>query len=249
MSRFFIKNRRTEAKWKQHLSVHLTGLIFCLTILSVTIFEKFGQGGWLTLVITLLLIALCYIINSHYSKVKDQLMQLDKILAQMPQSGPINTAPVDKNDMTAILLVGGFNGVGIHSLFSIIRSFPGMYKNFIFVSVAVIDQGAFKGREGFEDLKKSVEDSLKKYVELARRLGFPAEYRMATGTELIEQASELTLEVSREFSKSTVFSGQLSFRLEKFYHRLLHNEAAFAIQRRLQWNGVTNVILPIRIAM
>lgn len=165
----------------------------------------------------------------------------------MPQSDSIKIAPVNKNDMTAILLVGGFNGVGVHSLFSIIRSFPGMYKNFIFVSVAVIDQGIFKGEEGLEDLKKSAEDSLKKYVELARRLGFPAEYRIATGTDLIEQASELTLEVSREFSKSTVFSGQLSFRLEKFYHRLLHNEAAFAIQRRLQWNGVTNVILPIRL--
>jgi amino acid transporter/predicted HicB family RNase H-like nuclease len=247
MSRFYIKNRKIVPKWKRQLCIQLTGLIFCLTILSITIFEKFGQGGWLTLVITTLLILLCYIINSHYSKVKTQLKHLDEILGKMPQSGPINKAAVDKKDMTAILLVGGFNGVGIHSLFSIIRSFPGMYKNFVFISVAVIDQGAFKGKEGLEDLKKSVEESLKKYVELARRLGFPAEYRMATGTDLIEQASELTLEVSREFSKSTVFSGQLSFRLEKFYHRLLHNEAAFAIQRRLQWNGVTNVILPIRL--
>jgi amino acid transporter len=247
MSRFYIKNRKIVPKWKRQLCIQLTGLIFCLTILSITIFEKFGEGGWITLIITLLLIALCYVINSHYSKVKTQLMRLDEILGKMPQSSSINTLPVDKNDTTAILLVGGFNGVGVHSLFSIIRSFPGMYKNFVFVSVAVIDQGAFKGREGLEDLKKSVEESLKKYVELARRLGYPAEYRMATGTELVEQASELALEVSREFSKSTVFSGQLSFRLEKFYHRLLHNEAAFAIQRRLQWSGVTNVILPIRL--
>ncbi len=247
MSRFYIKNRKIVPKWKRQLCIQLTGLIFCLTILSITIFEKFSEGGWLTLLITSLLILLCYIINSHYSKVKTQLKRLDEILGKMPQSDSINIAPVNKNDMTAILLVGGFNGVGVHSLFSIIRSFPGMYKNFIFVSVAVIDQGIFKGEEGLEDLKKSAEDSLKKYVELARRLGFPAEYRIATGTDLIEQASELTLEVSREFSKSTVFSGQLSFRLEKFYHRLLHNEAAFAIQRRLQWNGVTNVILPIRL--
>jgi len=249
MSRFFIKNRRTEAKWKQHLSVHLTGLIFCLTILSVTIFEKFREGGWMTLVITSLFIALCYIIRSHYSKVKAQLMQLDKILSRMPISGPMNTEPIDKKNMTAIQLVGDFGGFGVHTLFSIIRSFPGLYKNFVFVSVVVVDQGAFKGREGLEDLKKSTEESLKKYVELARKLGFPAEYRMSVGTDVVETATELSQEVSREFNKSTVFSGQLSFRLEKLYHRLLHNEAAFAIQRHLQWSGITNVILPIRITM
>jgi hypothetical protein len=28
---------------------------------------------------------------------------------------------------------------------------------------------------------------------------------------------------------------------------MLHNEAAFAIQRRLQWKGITTVILPIRV--
>ncbi|MCX5634960.1 MAG: APC family permease, partial [Planctomycetota bacterium] len=247
MSRFFIKKRATQPKWKRHLSVHLTGLIFCLTILLVTIFEKFGQGGWITLVITLLLIALCYIINSHYSKVKTQLMQLDKILARMPPSGPVNTSAIDKKNMTAVLLVSSFNGFGVHTLFSIIRSFPGMYKNFVFVSVAVIDQGAFKGKEGLDDLKKSVKESLEKYVELARKLGFPAEYRMDVGADLVDTAANMALDVSREFPKSTVFSGQLSFRLEKFYHRLLHNEAAFAIQRRLQWDGITNVILPIRL--
>jgi predicted HicB family RNase H-like nuclease len=176
-------------------------------------------------------------------------MQLDKVLASMPISGPANTDPVDKKNMTAIQLVGDYNGFGVHTLFSIIRSFPEMYKNFVFVSVAVIDQGTFKGREGLEDLKKSVEESLKKYVELARTLGFPAEYRMAVGTDVVETATELTQKVSREFNKSTVFSGQLAFRLEKFYHRLLHNEAAFAIQRRLNWSGITNVILPTRISM
>lgn len=249
MSRFFIKNRRTEAKWKQQLGIQLTCLILCLTILIITTFEKFSEGGWMTLVITSVLITLCYLINSHYSKVKTELMQLDKMLARMPLSGPLNTEPIDKTKMTAIQLVSTFNGFGVHTLFTIIRSFPGFYKNFVFVSAVVIDQGAFKGKEGLEDLKKSVEDSLKKYVELARTLGFPAEYRMAIGTDVVDTATELVKDVSREFNKSTVFSGQLSFRLEKFYHKLLHNEAAFAIQRRLQWNGIANVILPIKLEM
>jgi hypothetical protein len=249
MSRFFIKGRGKEARWKRHLSVHLTGLTLCLTILSITVLEKFREGGWLTLAITSLCIALCYLIRRHYLKVRLQLTELDAVVSQIPLSGPTNAQPADPKDMTAVQLVSGFNGVGVHTLFSIIRSFPGLYKNFVFVSVAVIDQGAFKGEEGLADLKSYTEQSLRQYVQLARTLGFPAEYRMVVGTDLVESATQLCTEVSLQFPHSTVFSGQLSFRLEKWYHRLLHNEAAFAIQRRLQWDGITNVILPIRVTV
>jgi hypothetical protein len=249
MARFFVRNRFKEAQWGKHLAIHATGLVLCLTILSITLVEKFTEGGWLTVVITSLLIALCYLIKRHYLKVNLQLQGLDAIVAQLPTSGPMNTQPVDPKEMTAIQLVSSFNGVGVHTLFSIIRSFPGLYKNFVFVSVALIDQGAFKGEEGLADLKKYTERSLRRYVELARRLGFPAESRMAVGTDVVDSATQLCLEVSRAFPHSTVFSGQLSFRLEKVYHRLLHNEVAFAIQRRLQWSGITNVILPVRLDM
>jgi hypothetical protein len=249
MARFFVKNRAKEAQWAKNLAVHAVGLILCLTILSITLFEKFGEGGWLTVLITSLLIALCYLIKRHYQKVKTQLTALDAVVVQLPVSGPMNTHPVDPKEMTAIQLVSSFNGMGVHTLFSIIRSFPGLYKNFAFVSVAVIDQGAFKGEEGLADLKEYTEQSLRQYVQLARRLGFPAEYRMAVGTDVVDSATQLCREVSRTFPHSTVFSGQLSFRLEKLYHRLLHNEAAFAIQRRLQWSGITSVILPVRLAM
>jgi predicted HicB family RNase H-like nuclease len=173
-------------------------------------------------------------------------MQLDKILARMPASTSNNTQPIDKNNMTAIQLVSNFNGFGVHTLFSIVRSFQGLYKNFVFISIAVVDQGSFKGKEGLDDLKKSTEESLKKYVELARAMGYPAEYRMAVGTDVVDTATDLCQSTSMEFSKSTIFSGRLAFRFEKYYHRLLHNETAFAIQRRLQWSSITNVILPIR---
>ncbi|MGE5296001.1 MAG: APC family permease [Solirubrobacterales bacterium] len=249
MVRFFVKNRRKERTWKRHLGVHVVGLALCLTILTITVAEKFGEGGWLTLVLTSMLIGLCYMIRRHYTTVRTQLIQLDKIMSRMPPAKPTASNQVDKRNMTAIQLVSNYNGVGVHTLFSIIRSFPGLYKNFVFVSVAVIDQGAFKGEDELGNLRKSTEEALTKYVELARTLGFPAEYRMAVGTDVVETGTQLCEQVSREFPHSTVFSGQLSFRLEKLYHRFLHNEVAFAIQRRLQWRGITNVILPIRIGL
>jgi hypothetical protein len=156
---------------------------------------------------------------------------------------------LNQENMTAILLVSGYNGFGVHTLLSVIRSFPGLYKNFIFLSVAVIDQGMFKGEEQLDDLKKSVRKDLKKYVTLAQKLGFPADYRMAVGTDVVDTATDMCMHARKEFNRSTVFTGQLTFQMEKFYYRLLHNETAFAIQRRLQWAGIENVILPIRMDM
>jgi amino acid transporter len=249
MSRFWIRNRRKYRDWPKHLAVHLTGLTLCLTILAVTVFEKFAEGGWLTLVITTLVIVLCTFIRRHYLKVRACMRSLDKMLTHLPVSGKGNREKPDRENMTAILLVSGFNGFGVHTLLSVIRSFPGLYKNFVFVSVAVIDQGLFKGEEQLDGLKKSVKKDLTRYTTLARKLGFPAEYRMEVGTDVVDTATDLCRKVRKIYGRSTVFTGQLTFQMEKFYYKLLHNETAFAIQRRLHWVGIENVILPIRMDM
>ncbi|MBE3124933.1 MAG: APC family permease [Acidobacteria bacterium] len=247
MSRFFIKNRRKEPHWKKHLPVHLTGLALCLTILIVTTLEKFTRGGWLTLVITMVVVILCYLIKGHYNKVRTGVRELDDMLVAIPHKGGYNTDPADAKDMTAIQLVSGYTGFGVHTFLSIIRGFPGLYKNFVFVSISEVDAGAFKGSEAVSCLDGSTCDALKKYVDLARRLGFPAESRHDMGIDVVETASALCQSVAREFPKSTVFAGQTVFRRPGIINRILHNETAFAIQQELRWKGITTVILPIRI--
>lgn len=247
MSRFFIKNRRKEPHWKKHLPVHLTGLTVCLTILIVTVLEKFTRGGWLTLVITAVVILLCYLIKGHYLRVRKGVRELDDLLVAIPHKGTYNAEPADPEAMTAIQLVSGYSGFGVHTFLSIIRGFPGLYKNFVFVSVAEVDAGAFKESESVGRLTLETKESLKKYVELARRLGFAAESRFDTGIDVVATASELCERVAREFPKSTVFAGQTVFRRPGIVNRILHNETAFAIQQELRWKGITTVILPIRI--
>ena len=247
MSRFFIKNRRTEPEWKKHLPVHLTGLTLCLTILVVTAVEKFGAGGWLTLLITAAVIGLCYLTRGHYAKVRRGVREMDELLTNLPTRGPANTARPDPGAQTAIQLVNGFNGFGVHSLLSVIHSFPGLYKNLIFVSIAEVDVGSFKSSEAIEKLRASTGEYLAKYVDLARRLGFAADYRFDLGTDIVETASHLCESVAKEFPRSAVFAGQAVFRRSGMLHRLLHNETAFAIQRELRWKGIMTIILPIRI--
>jgi K+ transporter len=248
MSRFFIKNRKTDPLWIKHLPVHLVGLAVCLSILIVTVLEKFTHGGWLTLVITSIVILLCYLIKGHYNRVRKGVRELDDMLtAIIPHRGSYNAEPTDPKEMTAIQLVSGYSGFGVHTFLSIIRGFPGLYKNFVFVSVAEVDAGAFKESESVVRLTSETKNDLKKYVDQARRLGFPAESRFDTGIDVVETASGLCERVAKEFPKSTVFAGQTVFRRPGIINRILHNETAFAIQQELRWKGITTVILPIRI--
>jgi hypothetical protein len=247
MSRFYIRRRREDPQWIRHLSIHLVGLVLCATILIITTVEKFTEGGWMTLLITSFVIVACYLIKGHYVRVRKGMAQLDEELLDFPTAGPANTHTADQKEPTAIQLVSGYNGFGIHTLLTIVTSFPRMYKNVIFVSVALIDSGSFKGAQEIEALERSVREGLERYVDLARRLGFAADYRMTVATDVVESAIALCEEIHEEFPRSMVFTGQLTFKLEKFYHRMLHNETAFAIQRRLQWEGITTVILPIRV--
>jgi K+ transporter len=247
MVRFFMKNREKDKDWKKHIVIHVIGLILCLTILFVTIYEKFGEGGWVTLVITSMVIVVCYLIRAHYAKVRAGIRQLEEMLSDVPAAEPVNDEPVNPKDMTAILLVSGFNGFGLHTLLSIVRYFPNVYKNFIFVSVAEVDSGSFKGIAEMEALKESARKGLKKYVKITRQHGFPADYRTEVGTDVVETATDLVESVVREFPRSTVFTGKLVFRQEHPFQKILHNETSFAIQRRLQWDGIPTVILPIRV--
>jgi amino acid transporter len=246
MSRFFYKNRATEKAWKRHIPIHLTGLVLCSTILVITLFEKLGQGGWLTLLLTSALVGLCFLIHGHYQRVTKGLRKLDTLLEVLPSTGVKNITPVNSHTMTAVQLVTGFHGFGINTFYSIIKNFPGVYENFIFVSIAVVDSGTFKGTAELKALSDSTRNSLLKYVDLAREMGFAADYRMDIGTDVVDVAVPLCKNIAKEFPNSTFFTGQIVFRHENPFQRILHNETAFAIQRRLQYSGITTVIMPVR---
>jgi len=246
MSRFFYRNRATEKDWKRHIPIHLIGLVLCSTILAITLFEKLGQGGWLTLLLTSALVGLCFLIHGHYQQVTKGLRKLDSLLEVIPATGVKNINPVNPHKMTAVQLVTGFHGFGVNTFYSVLKNFPGVYENFIFVSIAVVDSGTFKGTAELKALSESTRNSLIRYVDLAREMGFASDYRMDIGTDVVETAVPLCKNIAQEFPNSTFFTGQIVFRHENPFQKILHNETAFAIQRRLQYSGITTVIMPVR---
>ena len=215
-------------------------------ILAGRVFEGWPLGGWLTVLITSSVIGACILIQRYYRKVTNGMRKFDDLLMNIPNGTIPNTDPVNPQKKTAVQLVSGFHGFGVRTFLSIIQNFPNLYENFIFVSVAVVDSGTFKGAAEVKALEMSVRASLEQYVDLARSFGFPAEYRMEVGTDVVKSGVDLCKATAKEFPDSTFFTGQIVFRHEHPFQKILHNETAFAIQRNLQFSGITTVILPIQ---
>jgi hypothetical protein len=250
MARHWIKDRGKEPKWKSQLAIHGTGLVMCLSILVITVFEKFSQGGWVTVVITGLVIALCFAIRRHYDEVRAGLRRLDDILTTVPLPPAESHLPpsdLDSDVPTAVISISSFSGFGLHQILSIHKAFPKYFKQFVFVSASVVDSGNFKGAEELDRLQANTEENLLKYVHWAQAHGFRADYRTSIGTEAVATVETICRDVASEFPRAIFFTGRLIFKEEKWYHRLLHNETPHAIQRRLQFDGIQAMVLPIRV--
>jgi amino acid transporter len=247
MTRKWVRARKDRVRWKQRASLFGVGFLLCATILVITITQKFREGGWLTLSLTGAVIALCYLIRRHYREVWNRLRSLDDTLLNLPRTATGAVGEPDASQPVAGILVAGYGGLGIHTMLSVFRTFSGHFKSVVFLSVGVLDSGTFKGEGALEALREETERMLGKYVDLARGLGIPSTSRLAIGTDVVDEAAKLCMETAQRFSRVTFFAGTLIFRRERWFHRMLHNQTAFAVQKRLQWAGVPMVILPVRV--
>ena len=241
------ETRKKHPDWASQIRIHVIGFVLCFGILVVNIIEKLTEGAWLTVVVTGTLVAICLVIKRHYRGVMARLQRLDEILGALPTSGPTKELVIERSKPTAVLLVGAYSGLGIHSLLTVLRLFPRYYQNVVFMSVGVVDSATFQGVEEVDRVRAKTEEGLMNYVDLARRMGVPAEYRMSMGTEAVAECSRLATEIAKEFPRAMYFAGKLIFERERWFDRLLHNETANAIQRRLQFTGLAMVILPVRV--
>src|SRR5262245_18479856 len=151
------------------LALNGLGLALTLTILVVTVTVKFAEGGWVTVLVTSGFVFLCYMIRTHYDKVRGALKSLDDALINIPfQPDLKNPAPAKiATAPTAVVIARDFDGVAIHSLLNISRLFPNHFKNSAFVSVGLIVSGRFKGISEIENLRSAKEEDLKSFVDFA----------------------------------------------------------------------------------
>jgi amino acid transporter len=250
MCRFWITKRAQHPDWKRHLPIHLTGLTLCLTILIVTCLEKFKEGGWMTLLVTGLLVVACFYIKQHYTLALRAIHRLDVELPDplKRQEDAPELGPIDKKRPVAILFVGGYGGLGRHALLTLLRMFPGHFQGVVFCSIAIIDSGSFKGADEIHELEERTRRDLARYVRFAATLGLPADTVLAMGMEVPAEAEHLGKEAMAKYPRGVVVAGQLIFDEDSFLSRILHNETAFLIQRRLQHAGIPMIVLPVQLS-
>ena len=218
MIRFWLQRWREGAKSALDLGTHVLAFTVCFLILIMVVAEKFTEGGWITLVVTTALIALCTLIRRHYRGIRARVTGLSKILEDLPLT-PKAGVPTEltASAPTAVMLVASYSGLGVHSLLAVMKTFPRHYQQVVFASVSVIDSGTFKGEAELAELEQQTVRNLESYVDVARRLGLPATARHAVGTDPVSAAEELCAGIAEEFPRSVFFGGKLIFKHETWY--------------------------------
>ncbi len=248
MVRHWWQIRLTEKSWLRRLAINAIGLTLTTFILIVMIVEKFTEGGWITMVMTGVLVSFAFAVRRHYDEVRTQLKRMDFILEAAlapPQPGSREFAPT--SNRTAIFLVNGFNGLGLHTLFGAARLFGGGFKRIVFVSIGVVDAGNFKGADELDRLQAHVSGEGKKYVDYINERGGQAESVTSIGRDVLDELENIIPDLMKKYPNAVFFSGQLVFEQETLITRWLHNYTAFAIQRRLFLHGLPCAIVPMRV--
>ena len=253
MVKHWWEQRGTEKQWLKKLIINGIGLTLTTFILISVLILKFDEGGWVTIVITGVLVLGAFFIKSHYNKTYSTLKRLDVIVEAAVLSGSdvhdsTTPAPVyDSKAKTAAILVNGFNGLGLHTLFSVFRLFGSTYKNYVFVEIGSIDAGNFKGADEIENLGSFVRNETSKYVDYMNDHGHYAEAYFSIGTDVVDEVNKLVPSIREKFPDIVFFGGQLVFTNETFMDRWLHNYTVFAVQQNLYVHGIPFVILPVKV--
>ncbi|OGA31834.1 MAG: amino acid transporter [Betaproteobacteria bacterium RIFCSPLOWO2_12_FULL_64_23] len=244
---YWWRHRGEQGKWIARLALSAAGFLVCSVILVMLLVEKFAEGGWLTALIIAAIIGICLTIRNHYSWAKVQIRKVDEIFANQPFGSVADPPKPDPSLPTAVFLVGSSRGGGLHALLWVQRMFPHHFRNFIFVNARTVDAHSYGGSEDMKLMQMEANVALTYFVNFCNSKGWAAKSYLAFGTDPIDEAAKLADQVREEFPNCIFFASKLVFEHENWLIRLLHNEAALSIQRRLHLHGMQMVILPMKI--
>lgn len=240
------RRRGERTQWKRQVAINGLGLLLTTFVLVSLSIVKFHEGGWITLVVTSLIVALAVYVRRHYNSVGVDLRRLEGLVDAMSKEPKALGEPA-KTGRTAVILVNGFNGLGLHTWLGVARLFPETFGHLIFVQVGVVDAGTFKGAEEIANLRDATQRSLDRYVSLAREHGYRAEAIGDVSHDVVGTLDEIGERIIDQHPGAVFFSGQLAFRHETRLTRWLHNYAVFALQRLFCRKGVPFVIVPAQV--
>jgi len=242
---------RQKPKWRRKFVVATIGFIVCASILIITIFEKFHEGGWITILITSLSIIAGLIVKKLYNRLKTSLEKNEAQFADYEniEECILSESRVDKNAATAAIIVDQTFGSGMNCLLEIKKLFPGIFKNFIFVTVGELDSNIFSEEKKWREMRRRTKSTLRKYRNYCNANGRFAKSYVGYGTDIVEKLSQLTDRVIKDYPNCTFFGTKFIFDNETIFTQFLYNHTAYIMQRKLHNKGKTMVVLPMKIEL
>ncbi len=240
------KQHRYVLHWRRRLITAALGLCVTGFILIVTLVEKFAEGGWLTLLVTSAVIAVCLLIKRHYDHTQRLLARVDDAYSvKMDWEESLEPLPTDPAAATAVFFIGANRGAGMYTLRHTMEKFPNGFHNYIFAAVGEVDRQNFDGEGTLANLQLKIENSLHYFTTYCASRDLPAKAYSAFGSDPLEELSQLSAQVANDFPRCVFFAGRLVFGRSTFATRILHNQLPMAMQRLLDRRGRQMVIVPI----
>lgn len=244
---YWWQSRKRRGRWKRRMALSLLGFLICVSILIVLLIEKISNGGWATAVIIAAMAALCIYIRNHYQETKNAIRSVDQVFANQPFGKHFGPVIPKLEDQTAVFIVGSSRGGGLHALLWVQRMFPGHFKNFIFVNARTVDSHAYGGDGALEMMRSEADATLQYFVDFCHSHGMASSSFLGFGTDVVNEVTKLCEQIHVQFPNVIFFTSKMIFERENWFSRLLHNQAALAIQRRLHFEGLQMVILPMKV--
>ncbi|UTY57763.1 APC family permease [Massilia sp. erpn] len=244
---YWARNRKRDTPWLRRLLLSLLGFVICAGILAILLVERFAEGGWATVVIIGAIAALCFVIRRHYRETKRAIHSVDEVFATQPFGPNREAVEPDPDNQTAVFIVGTSRGGGLHALLWVQRMFPAHFKNFLFVNARTVDSHAYGGIGAMDQMREEAAETLEYFVDFCHSHSMAASSYLGFGTDAVDEVTRLCEQISEEFPNAIFFTSKLIFAKDNWLTRLLHNQAALAVQRRLHLEGLQMVILPMKV--
>lgn len=246
MLTYWVSNRADFPQWKGKAAMALLGFILTSFVLCVVLVSKFFEGGYVTIIVTCLVILFCFFVRHHYRWVGRELRERARELLPSLHHVVMKDIPLQLDKKTAIIFIRD-KVLGMHCLSWVSKHFPNYFTNFVFISVGQVDIKSFSGKRSLKRMTKEVDDILNYFVTYCQDKNIPATSYTEFGSDLIEQLISLCEMTGKKYADHMFFASQMTFQKDSWFKRFLHNGIPYILQRRLHNMGDEILLIPMRL--
>jgi amino acid transporter len=238
--------QRTGKGWRGRLAISLVALLTAVSILLLLVVEKFFQGAWVALALTVMIAACGYWVRDHYRRFDASMDKTFEELLMRPDTG-METPRSAVMKRPVGIVTGAHGGAGLHALMHAQRLFRGGFDSVVIISAGEVDAEAYGGHEALERLKRQVGERCAKIVSWSRDHGMPAKVYTGFSTDAVETLEELCLKVRTDYPNIVFFATRAITRPHGWASTIMHGGTALSLQRRLHAHDATLIVLPMRV--